>query len=89
MIDCLFLVALGPTATVLAYDLTKHGAQAIDIGHLDIEYEWFRARKGIRVPVKYKPFQESPIETAEDIIMPKEYYEQIICNLSSLEEKDQ
>ncbi|QEA52669.1 SP_1767 family glycosyltransferase [Loigolactobacillus coryniformis] len=39
--DTVFLVALGPTATVLCYDLCKFGIQAIDIGHLDIEYEWF------------------------------------------------
>ena len=37
----LVLIALGPTATVLAYDLAKQGYQAIDIGHLDIEYEWY------------------------------------------------
>ena len=34
-------MALGPTATVLAYDLAKEGYQAIDIGHIDIEYEWY------------------------------------------------
>lgn len=39
--DKLFLLALGPTATVLAYDLAKAGYQAVDIGHLDIEYEWY------------------------------------------------
>lgn len=37
----LLLIALGPTATVLAYDLCRSGYQAIDIGHIDIEYEWF------------------------------------------------
>ena len=37
----LILIALGPTATILAYDLYKLGYQAIDIGHVDIEYEWF------------------------------------------------
>ena len=36
----LFLVALGPTATVLAYDLSKIGYQAIDIGHIDISFVW-------------------------------------------------
>ncbi len=36
----LILIALGPTATVLAYDLYKLGYQAIDLGHMDIEYEW-------------------------------------------------
>lgn len=39
--DILFLIALGPTATILASDLSKEGYQAIDIGHADIEYEWF------------------------------------------------
>lgn len=37
----LFLLALGPTATILAYDLCKAGVQAIDIGRVDVEYEWF------------------------------------------------
>lgn len=37
----LILISLGMTATVLAYDLAKEGLQAIDLGHLDVEYEWF------------------------------------------------
>lgn len=40
--DTLFLIALGPTATVLAYDLFLVGYQALDIGHVDLEYEWMR-----------------------------------------------
>lgn len=39
--DALYLIALGPTATVLAYDLAKSGRQALDIGHVDLEYEWY------------------------------------------------
>ena len=39
--DSLIIMALGPTATVLAYELAKDGYQALDIGHLDIEYEWY------------------------------------------------
>lgn len=39
--DELVLIALGPTATVLAYDLHQAGYQAVDIGHADISYEWF------------------------------------------------
>lgn len=38
----LVLIALGPTATILAYDLYKLGYWAIDIGHIDLEYEWFK-----------------------------------------------
>lgn len=37
----LFLLSLGPTATVLAYDLFNLGFQALDIGHIDLEYEWY------------------------------------------------
>ena len=37
----LILLALGPTATVLAADLADFGYQALDIGHIDIEYEWY------------------------------------------------
>lgn len=32
--DKLFLISLGPTATVLAYDLANAGYQALDIGHI-------------------------------------------------------
>lgn len=52
--DSLFIIALGPTATVLAYDLYKAGYQAIDLGHLDLEYEWFLNNKGTRSMVPYK-----------------------------------
>ena len=46
----LILIALGMTATVLAYDLSQADRryQAIDIGHLDIEYEcYLRKTNGI------------------------------------------
>lgn len=51
----LFLIALGPTATVLAYDLFKSGYQAIDAGHVDIEYEWWRmsAKRKVKLERKY------------------------------------
>lgn len=38
----LILCALGPTATVLVADLADLGIRALDLGHVDIEYEWFR-----------------------------------------------
>ncbi|MDR1026755.1 MAG: SP_1767 family glycosyltransferase [Lactobacillus sp.] len=55
----LFLISLGPTATVLAYDLAKLGYQALDTGHLDIEYEWFLAGATERVAVKGKHAREA------------------------------
>ncbi|MCD7033154.1 SP_1767 family glycosyltransferase [Metabacillus sp. GX 13764] len=51
----LILIAAGPTATILAYDLYKKGYQAIDIGHVDIEYEWYlrKAKTKIKIENKY------------------------------------
>lgn len=51
----LILIALGQTATVLSYDLAKLGYWAIDIGHVDIEYEWFlrKAKDKIQIEGKY------------------------------------
>lgn len=72
--DDLILLALGPTATVMAYELAKGGYWAVDIGHIDIEYEWFRmgATEKIAVPGKYtnecedsKFIGEIPIEAME------------------------
>lgn len=53
--DELVLIALGPTATVLAAALTKKGIQALDVGHLDIEYEWYKsgANKKTAIDGKY------------------------------------
>lgn len=53
--DKLVLIALGPTATVLAFDLAKLGYQALDIGNVDIEYEWYKmgATSKVRIPGKY------------------------------------
>lgn len=47
--DRLILLALGPTATVLAYDLAKEGRQALDIGHLP---SCFKIVTGQERPVK-------------------------------------
>ena len=55
----LFILAVGPTATVLAYDLFKSGFRAIDIGHADIEYEWFKAGATKKQPVKNKYVNEA------------------------------
>ena len=52
--DSLFLIALGPSAGVLAYDLFHAGCQALDIGHLDLEYEWYLRGAGGRCTVEYK-----------------------------------
>ena len=57
--EVLFLLACGPTATILAEDLAKDGYWAIDIGHIDIEYEWFKMKATEKLPVKNKYTNEA------------------------------
>lgn len=52
------LMAVGPTATVLAYDLAKIGIHSVDIGHIDIEYEWMKLKAKKRVAIKGKYVNE-------------------------------
>ena len=54
----LVLIALGQTATVLAYDLARCNHQAIDLGHVDIEYEWLRMRAKTKVAISGKYVNE-------------------------------
>ena len=55
----IFLLSLGPTATILASDLSKEGFQAIDIGHIDIEYEWLLLGAKSKIPIKGKYVNEA------------------------------
>lgn len=78
----LFLIALGPTATVLAYDLHRAGYQAIDIGHIDLEYEWFLRGTGQRTKVEGKYNNEvaggeHPVKLKDTV-----YASQIITDIS-------
>lgn len=79
--DRLVLIALGPTATVLAYDLAKHGYWAIDIGHLDLEYEWFLKGEGYSfIPNKYN--NEVLGNTLVEDISDKKYDDSIIDRIA-------
>lgn len=56
--DTLICISLGPTATVLAYDLAVAGYQALDIGQLDNEYEWYIRGADERIPIPGKMVAE-------------------------------
>lgn len=75
----LILLALGPTATALAFDLYKLGYQAIDVGHIDIEYEWFLKNATIKFQVENKYVAEvnGPNYNFTNV-KDKNYYKQII-----------
>lgn len=79
----LILLCYGPTATILAYDLAKLGYRAIDLGHLDIEYEWYRMKVPHKVAVKGKYTNEVDNgNIVEDNFMPLNYREQIIVDIT-------
>ena len=50
----LVIACLGPTATVLAYDLGMGGLQALDVGQIDNEYEWYirNVQERVEIPGK-------------------------------------
>ena len=79
----LVLIALGPTASVMAYDLCNLGYQAVDIGHADIQYELFlrNAKEMIYIPFKFvNEYNNGKNETVEEV-KDVNYYNQIIFKI--------
>lgn len=79
----LILAILGPTATVMAYDLSNEGYWIIDIGQLDVEYEWYLRRVEERCNIPYKcvsevmQYGEIVTDTTEDYI--RKYRAEIVA----------
>lgn len=76
--DILYLVALGPTARPLVYDLYRTGYQAVDIGHVDLEYEWFLNGTGGRSEVRTKYNNEYAGGSRVEDIHDAEYESQLL-----------
>jgi len=80
--EALIILALGPTATVMAYDLGNLGYQALDLGHIDIEYEWFLMGAKHKVPVPNKIIREAEGSNTEfDAIKDETYHQEIIATI--------
>lgn len=77
----LILIALGMTATVLSYDLARLGFWAIDIGHIDVEYEWYLRGYTEKMCLKGKYVNEvcGGDQVTDDV--PREYWESIITSV--------
>lgn len=75
--DKLILIALGPTATILSYDLAKSGYWAIDIGHIDVEYMWMLSKAQTKIPIKSRYVSEARGEKDYEI---PEAYRDYYCN---------
>ena len=80
----MILISLGPTATVLVYDLINIGNQIMDFGHFDIQYEYYlrNATKKIKIPNKY--VNEVADGTKNILTIPNSsyYYNQIIYKVT-------
>ena len=80
--DKTILIALGPTASVLAYDLALMGYHAIDIGHVDLSYEWLIRNNGVKTAVTTKYNNEYPEGYIVEDIQDPLYDSQIIADVS-------
>lgn len=81
--DKLMLLALGPTATVLAYDLHREGYQAVDMGHIDLIYEKYLRKESdlykVKIPYKYCSADERIAGRQIEKITDPEYLSQVIA----------
>lgn len=77
--DCLFLLSIGAAAKPLAYDLFQDGYRVIDIGNLDLEYEWYLRKSKGKMPLeKHKIIGQAANEAAGY----KEYLSQILVTIT-------
>ena len=75
------LIALGPTATVLAYDLAAAGLYALDIGHIDVEYEWFRMGATQPVKLENRFVNEARDGSRPETVADAEYFRQTVAKI--------
>ena len=78
----LILLMLGPSAKVLAYQLTQQGYRTLDLGHIDSEYEWMQMKAETRVQLKHKHTAEFNFDQDIEFIDDEDYNRQIVADLS-------
>lgn len=81
----LICISLGPTATVMAYDLAKKGYQVLDIGQLDNEYEWYLQGMRERASIPGKMVAEIERHYIEELLN-EEYAAQICMKIDGIED---
>ena len=76
----IFIVALGPAAKIIAYELSNQ-FKTLDLGHLDIEYEWYlrKMKEGGSVPNKYVNEARVNFDSESEPFDPSLYESQIIA----------
>lgn len=84
--ETIVLIALGPTATALAYRL-RNCVQAIDIGHFDLQYEFYRLGYYHKVKVNNRYDNESISGDVVDNISDETYNRQIEYDFTLIKEQ--
>ena len=79
--DVLVLISLGPAATVLAYDLSLNGYQAIDIGHINVEYMWYKMNATYKTPINQLYVNESSVHSIPAPCSDPRYQSSIIATI--------
>lgn len=74
----LVLLILGPTAKVLAKRLSIKKIQAIDMGHINSEYEWFKMKATTKVKLDHKHTAEHNFDENITFIEDDTYNSQIV-----------
>lgn len=77
----LVCVSLGPTATVMAYDLAGEGIQALDIGQVDNEYEWYLKEATQRIAIPGKMVAEILEPMSDKACADPDYRAQILAEI--------
>lgn len=77
--DKLIIIALGPTATVLAHDLAKVDFWALDLGHIDVEYMWHLMK--VTEKVKLHGKKSAEVGEIKNIPIPDEFREEYVNSI--------
>ena len=78
----IILLMLGPTAKILAYRLSQLGYRALDLGHIDPEYEWMKMGAVTKVQLKHKHTAEFNFDQGIEFVEDEDYNSQIVVDLS-------
>ncbi|NLX93516.1 MAG: SP_1767 family glycosyltransferase [Clostridiales bacterium] len=80
--SALIILAMGPVGSVLPYDLLDDGYQAVDLGNIDTEYEWFLRGNTKKTPIENKMVYEAGAGQDVGELDDETYQSQIIARVT-------
>lgn len=80
--SALIILAMGPVGSVMPYDLLDDGYQAVDLGNIDTEYEWFLRGCTKKTPIENKMVYEAGAGKDVGELDDETYQSQIIARVT-------